>query len=344
MKLKDVGEFEAIKLLTEIVSRGRSVVRSSSPSGFQLLVDAGDDTAAWRSGGGTELYTTDTVVEGVHFTKDTIPWHDLGWKIIAANVSDIASMGGLPLYALITLGLPPDTDMAELETLYRGMVEAGNEYGVAIVGGDMVRSPTIFVTAGLTGVCDGDPMLRSTASPGDLVAVTGYLGSSAGGLHIMLNHLPVREGAAEYLKASHRRPDACISQGLALSGQGVQTAMDISDGLVSDLSKLCKASGVAATLRTQDIPVHPALREAFPQRYMDMALAGGEDYQLLFTAPGELMRRVLPVLPPTATIIGEIVRGEVGQVTVVDSNTGESLSIPRGGWDHFSPALSEAEG
>lgn len=344
MKLKDLGEFEAIKLLTETVTRERRKRDDASPHGFRLLVDAGDDTAAWRSGGGTELHTTDTVVEGVHFTRDTTPWHDLGWKIIAANVSDIASMGGLPLYALITLGLPPDTEMDDLKALYRGMMEAGNEYGMAIVGGDMVRSPVVFVTVGLTGSCDGDPMLRSTARPGELVAVTGYLGSSAGGLEIMLNRLPVEEGAAEYLKASHRRPDACVPQGRALSHHGVRTAMDISDGLVSDLSKLCQASGVGATLRAQNIPVHPALRKAFPQRYMEIALAGGEDYQLLFTAPGELMHQLIPLLPPTATIIGEIVEGEVGEVTVVDSRTGECLNIPDGGWDHFKPVLSEAEG
>ena len=335
MKVKELGEFGVIKRLTEMVTRERRGPDNASRHNFRLLVDAGDDTAAWSCGQATELSTTDTAVEGVHFTRATIPWYDLGWKIMAANVSDVAAMGGLPLYALITLGLPPDTEMEDLESLYRGMIALGNEHGVAIVGGDVVRSPVVFVTVGLTGVCEGEPMLRSTARKGDLVAVTGYLGSSAGGLEIMLKGLPIDGEAAEYLKTAHRRPEPCISQGRVLYQQGVRTAMDISDGLVDDLSKLCQASGVAARLESDKIPINPMLQEAFPHKYTDMALGGGEDYQLIFTASGELMERVLPLLPPPAAAVGEITRGEVGQVTVVDSKTGERLMTPQSGWDHF---------
>ena len=115
----------------------------------------------------------------------------------------------------------------------------------------------------------------------------------------------------------------------------MKTAMDISDGLIDDLSKLCQASGVAARLEADKIPVHSFLKEVFPQEYMNKALGGGEDYQLLFTAPRELMERLLPMLPPPAAVIGEIVEGEAGQVMVVDSNTGERLMTPEGGWDHF---------
>ena len=330
-----MGEFGVIKLLTEIITREGRRPDNATPHDFELLVDAGDDTAAWRTGRGTELNTTDTAVEGVHFTRATIPWCDLGWKIMAANVSDIAAMGGLPLYALITLGLPPDTEMDELESLYRGMLKLGNQYALGIVGGDIVRSPVVFVTVGLTGVCEANPMLRSTARHGELVGVTGYLGSSAGGLEIMLKDLPVREEAAQYLKLAHRNPEPCISQGQVLSLRGVRTAMDISDGLLDDLSKLCQASGVAARVESSKLPIHPLLKEAFPQDYMEMALGGGEDYQLLFTATGELMAQLLPLLPPPATVIGEIVEGEVGQVTVIDSEVGEWSAASRRGWDHF---------
>ena len=340
MKVNDLGEFEVIKRLTEMVTQERRGPDNASARNFGLVVDAGDDSAAWRCGNGTELYTTDTAVEGVHFTRTTTPWHDLGWKIMAANVSDIAAMGGLPLYALITLGLPPDMEMEDLEYLYRGMIKLGNQCGVAIVGGDVVRSPVVFVTIGLTGVCDGDPMRRSNARQGDLIAVTGYLGSSAGGLEIMLKDLTVQREAGEHLKEAHRRPDPCISQGKVLSHHGVRTAMDISDGLVGDLSKLCRASHVAARLEAHDIPIDLMLKEVFPQGYMDMALGGGEDYQLLFTATQDLMGRVLPMLPPPATVIGEIVEGDEGRVTVVDSETGHNVCAPRGGWNHFRPVLS----
>ena len=344
MKVKDLGEFGVIKLLTEMVTRDRRGTDNASAHNFRLVVDAGDDTAAWRCGRGTELYTTDTAVEGVHFTRATTPWHDLGWKIMAANLSDIAAMGGLPIYALITLGLPPDMEIEQLESMYRGMLELGNQHGVAIVGGDVVRSPVVFVTIGLTGVCDRDPMRRSTSRQGDLIAVTGNLGSSAGGLEIMLKELNLQREACEYLKKAHRRPEPCIAQGRVLYHHGVRTAMDISDGLVDDLSKLCQASHVAARLEAHNIPIDPMLKEVFPQGYMNMALGGGEDYQLLFTAPQELMDRVLPLLPPPASIIGEIVEGEDGSVTVLDSETGQKYCTPRGGWDHFQPVLSETEG
>jgi len=248
-----LGEFGVIDLLTRMVVQQRGGPNHGADLSFKLTVDNGDDTAAWQTGKATELFTTDTVVEGVHFTRETTPWRDLGWKCICSNVSDIAAMGGLPMYALVTLGLPPETEVSELEQLYEGMMEISNEHGVAIVGGDMVRSPVVFITIGLTGIHAGQPMLRSTARPGDQVAVTGYLGSSGGGLRLMLgaghdSNLSdqVSEEAAEYLRVCHRRPRPAVAEGRILSASGVVTAMDVSDGLADDLSKLCRSSGLSA--------------------------------------------------------------------------------------------------
>ena len=335
MKVKDLGEFGVIELLADMAAEGRSGPDNAGPFGIKLLVDVGDDAAAWQCGRGVELYTTDSAVEGVHFTRDSTPWYDLGWKIMAANVSDIAAMGGLPLYALVTLGLPRETEVEDLKSLYRGMLDLGGRHGVAIVGGDMVRSPVVFVTVGLTGVCEGDLMLRAAARPGDLVAVTGYVGSSAGGLKVMMKDLPVRGEAAEYLKAAHRRPEPCVAQGQLLSRQGIRAAMDVSDGLLDDLSKLCYASGVAARVNVDHIPISPILKEVFPETYLDMALGGGEDYQLLFTAPEELMERVVPMLPPSAAVLGEITAGESGRVTLAGPSSGERVVSRQSGWDHF---------
>lgn len=341
MRVKDLGEFGVIQHLTGMITSGRKESDHAAARNIELVVDARDDTAAWRCGDVTELFTTDTAVEGVHFTRTTIPWEDLGWKIMAANISDIAAMGGLPLYSLITLGLPPETEMEHLESLYQGMMGLANRYGVSVVGGDMVRSPVVFVTVALTGVSEGEPMLRSTAQSGDLIGVTGYLGSSAGGLDILLKGLPVQGGAGEYVIEAHRRPEPCIPQGLVLSRHGIRTAMDISDGLVDDLSKLCRASHQAARLDALRIPVHPVLKGLFPQGFMDMALGGGEDYQLLFTAPQDLMDRVLPLLPTPAAVIGEIMEGEEGRVTVLDSEGVRELRAASAGWDHFRPVKGE---
>ena len=219
MLVRDIGEFGVIERLNNLVVQrgaGNEAVR-----GFPLLVDTGDDTAVWQSGKGRELFTTDTVVEGIHFTRETTPWRELGWKAIAANISDIASMGGLPTYALITLGLPRDTSVDDIEETYRGMLEIGEEYGMAIVGGDIVGSPVLFITTALTGVTQRDPLLRSNASPGDKVAVSGYVGSSGGGLKLMLESPDATGEAASELPATGTpTAEACRGAGPGVVGSG----------------------------------------------------------------------------------------------------------------------------
>ena len=334
MQVKDLGEFGLIGLLNAMIVEQRSELDHRSASDFALLVDTGDDTAAWKSSEATELFTTDTVVEDVHFTRTTTPWEDLGWKSVASNISDVAAMGGLPLYALVTLGLPPETEVSHIRQLYRGMLEIGNQYGVALVGGDVVRSPVVFVTVSLTGVHSGQPMLRSAAKAGDEIAVTGLLGGSAGGLRLMLDNLQVPTEAADYLRRCHRRPEPSVAQGRILAGAGVSAAMDVSDGLAADLSKLCFASGLAARLNTDHLPVHPLLKQTFTEDFLDLALNGGEDYGLLFTAAPELMEQVIPELPGEAVVVGEILAGVPGSVSVVDAS-GVEHAAGSGGWDHF---------
>ena len=335
MQIRDLGEFGLIERLNGMVTRGRRGPDNGAAHGFRLLVDTGDDTAAWVAAPATELFTTDTVVEGIHFTRETTPWRDLGWKSLASNISDIAAMGGRPLYALITLGLPPETEVAAIEDLYRGMLEIGEEYGVAIIGGDMVGSPVAFITVALTGIRSGHPMLRSTARVGDQVAVTGYVGSSGGGLKLMLEGTEASGESAERLREAHRRPWPAVAEGQILSRAGVLAAMDVSDGLADDLSKLCLASGVAARIFADRVTMHPALREVFPDDCLDLALNGGEDYLLLFTAPEGVMREVIPALPDGAGVLGEICNGQPGQITLVEAD-GQQTAISRAGWDHFN--------
>ena len=342
VKIREMGEFGLIDLLAGMATGGRRTGDASARDSFPIVVDAGDDTAAWHCGGATELWTTDTAVEGVHFTRRTTPWYDLGWKAMTANVSDIAAMGGLPLYALVTLGLPSDQDVEDLKALYDGMLDVANEYGAAIVGGDVVRSAAVFVTVGLTGTCEGPPMLRSNARAGDAVAVTGCLGSSAGGLDLLMERGAGDGAALQYLVDAHRRPNPRVAEGRAMARRGVTCAMDVSDGLVDDLSKLCRASGVSARVDASTVPVHPLLRETFPGAYLEKALGGGEDYELLFTAPKGVMDSVLRDLPSQAAVIGEVVDGPAGGVSVVDSAEGRPMAVAVGGWDHFGGSPTEA--
>ena len=335
MLIRDLGEFGVIDLLNRMVIEGRVLQDGLPRPGVKLLVDTGDDAAGWNAGGATELFTTDTVVEEIHFTRDTTPWRDLGWKSLASNISDIAAMGGLPTHALVTLGLPPDTAVADLEELYQGMLDICNQFGVSIVGGDTVRSPVVFITVALSGVTGSKPLLRSTAQPGDVVAVTGWLGSSAGGLKLMLEGLGASSEAAEHLKNAHRRPVPDVAAGQVLAKSGVVTAMDVSDGLCDDLGKLCRASGVSAEIEASLAPINPMLRKVFPGECADMALNGGEDYKLLFTGTTGQVEAVNARLPRPATIVGRITAGEPGRVTVLDSSGREILS-ERSGWDHFA--------
>lgn len=336
MQVRDIGEFGVIERLNSLVVQrgaGNEAVR-----GFPLLVDTGDDTAVWQSGKGRELFTTDTVVEGIHFTRETTPWRELGWKAIAANISDIASMGGLPTYALITLGLPRETSVGDIEEMYRGMLEIGEEYGMAVVGGDIVGSPVLFVTTALTGVTQRDPLLRSNAHPGDRVAVSGYVGSSGGGLKLMLESPGATGEAADYLRLSHRRPRPAVAQGRVLSEMGIVAAMDVSDGLADDLGKLCASSGVTARIHATDVPVHPSLRQMFPDTSLDLALGGGEDYVLLFTGPASIVDPLIPGLGEGSAVIGSIEpaneASQAGKVILV-GESGDELLLSGSGWDHL---------
>ena len=336
MRVSQLGEFGLISLVQEWTGSAASGPEDNSPDTCRIAVDNGDDAAAatFLRSPVTELYTTDTMVDGIHFTSETTPWRDLGWKAIASNVSDVAAMGGTPAFALVTLGLPADTLVDDIRELYVGMNEICREFGTRVIGGDMVRSPVGFITVALTGIAAGKPMVRTAAKPGHLVGVTGSLGGSAGGLRMMLNASGPPGSDADQLAISHRRPRPHVAEGQTLVANGVSSAMDVSDGLADDLAKLCAASGVAAVLRADKVPAEPALKSVFADDWLDLALYGGEDYVLLFTAPPEVMNAVIDRLPDSAAIIGEITDDGPGTVTVLDAD-GNPRVRSGAGWDHF---------
>lgn len=332
-RISDIGEFGLIELVRQWTNAGNATAKAVGSPELSVSVDNGDDAAAitFSQAPVTELYTTDTMVEGIHFTAVTTPWRDLGWKAIASNISDVAAMGGEPAVALITLGLPPDALVDDIEQLYSGMLQICGEYGATIIGGDMVRSPVAFITVAMTGIASGNSMVRTAAAPGHLVAVSGPVGASAGGLRQLLSDSGTKDSE---LISQHRRPYPHVAAGQALVAAGVGCAMDVSDGLADDLGKLCKASGISARIFADRVPVLPALKHSFPDGWLDLALYGGEDYVLLFTAPPDIMDGAIESLPDGAAVIGEIVDGEPGKVTILDS-TGNAINRSGAGWDHF---------
>ena len=334
MRVRDLGEFGLIERLAQHVAAATTGSNPHSPITPHLTVTIGDDTAAWNIGGVTELLTTDTLVQGVHFTPETSTWQALGWKGLASNLSDIAAMGGAPMFAVVTLGLPDDTLIEDIDALYAGLLEAATTYGVAVIGGDIVSSPVFFMTIALTGIIQVSPMLRSAACLGDQIAVTGTLGGSAAGLAVLRGETATGESDLNTLLESHRRPRPRVNEGQILARSGVLCAMDVSDGLVSDLAKICVASGKAARVDATHVPVHPEASRAFPQASLGMALNGGEDYELLFTASPAVIATLQGQLESGFQVIGAIVEEEPGQVTVVDGD-GNLLEVPAHGWDHF---------
>ena len=343
MLVKDVGEFQLIQTLAEtIADENALLIKRLDQRGFRLHLSIGDDAAAWHSPAGIRVLTTDTMVEGIHFNLEHIDWRELGWKLMAANLSDIAAMGCEPLYSVTTLGLRDDLPVNGLAEMYRGMLDACGEPGGALVGGDIVRSPVFFVTVAMEGMApdlEGSDaevtplMTRSAARPGDKVAVTGNLGCSAGGLRMFTNHLAFEPETTAHLRDAHFRPVPRVSQGVALARQGVATALDVSDGLVDDLGKLCEASGVGAVIYSALVPVDSYLRAAYPAEWLMLALGGGEDYELIFAAPSATMDRVVSTLDVPVTVIGDIVEGPPRARVLAED--GQEMPIERGGWDHF---------
>jgi len=327
MKVSELGEFGLIELLAEIATKAR---------GKALLVDIGDDAAAWRTKAAIQLATTDALIQDVHFTLSTITWRELGWKALAVNLSDIAAMGGAPQYALVSLGLPGDTEVEHVAQLYEGMVELTQRYDVAIAGGNIVAAPLVVLSLAVIGTAKGNILTRSAAAPGDQIAVTGYLGTSGAGLAMLKKGLQFDDETTTYLREAHLKPHPRIAEGQILASNGVKAAIDLSDGLVSDLAKVCKASRVGAHLRVEKIPIHPLVSAAFKQDCLNLALSGGEDYELLFTGRVEVMDRVKGLMPCPISVIGEIVNKEPGRVRLLNEQ-GKEIGVERGGWEHFAP-------
>ena len=345
MLVRDLGEFDLIDLLAEtLAAEGVDGPDLTGDDARIPRLGIGDDAAAWEGEAGTRVLTTDTMVEGVHFSLDLTGWRDLGWKAMAVNLSDVAAMGCLPTCSVVTLGLRDDLPVEGLVEMYRGMAEACRSHGGRIVGGDVVRSPVFFLNVAMEGhasITDTDGggiiLTRDATEIGEVIAVTGTLGDSAGGLQMALAGENF-DDSTERLRAAHFRPEPRLAEGQALAKAAIRTAMDISDGLVGDLTKLCDASGVGAVVRGNEVPVSEALRLQFPDRWLSLALTGGEDYELLFTGREETVREVSDAVDVPVTIVGEIVDASRG-VTVLDAN-GDAIDVEGGGWDHFATGSS----
>jgi len=336
MKVSELGEFGLIDLLAKMAYRAQD---NQKASWQQLVIGIGDDAAAWRGDTSIQLATIDSLIQDVHFSLGVTSWEDLGWKAMAVNLSDIAAMGGIPSYALVSLALPSHTKVEEISALYKGMIELTQQFEVAIVGGDTSSAPLVAINITILGSARGQDkhiLTRSAARPGDKVAVTGELGAAAAGVKMLNRKLQFSPEATACVKKASLRPFPRIAEGQLLVEQGVKTAIDISDGLIQDLGHICKASQVSARIEIDRVPIQPEVKANFSDEALELALSGGEDYELLFTAGTEVIDKVKKAASCPVTVIGEIVADETSRITLVDKE-GKPFNLDKTGWEHFAP-------
>jgi thiamine-monophosphate kinase len=311
--------------------------RGARPKDGGLSIGIGDDAAVLRPGGGAEwVVTTDAFLENVHFLRKANPPKAVGYKALARATSDIAAMGARARYFFLTLGLPDACAASWLDDFLDGMARAARRFGLILAGGDTTKYPVVMTSLTVLGEIDrGKAILRSGARPGDLLCVSGKLGEAELGLRLIQRKLHTRKRWTKLLK-KHFYPEPRLALGEWLAAHQSATSMiDISDGLSTDLGHICKSSGVGAIVWEQKIPVVriPPELQRLGLDSLELALNGGEDYELLFTVPKKFSSRLPRKLAGIRlTVIGEITREK--KVMLVGTN-GRRLSLQPKGWDPF---------
>ena len=310
-----MNEFDVVRRLSGLLP----------PAPEEVVVPIGDDCAVVKIGSETWVAASDMLVEGRHF-KGWATSEDVGYKAVAVNASDVAAMGGTPRFVLVS-GAAPDPETAL--GVFSGVVEACRELGLYPLGGDTTGSETLTVDVAILGELGAPPVLRSGARPGHLLAVTGELGASAAGL------LALEGGVDGFgrLKGRHLRPRPRVEAGLAAARLGVGAMIDLSDGLASDVRHVCERSGVGCEVDLDRLPVSDDTRKLATSLGRDpgaLAAGGGEDYELLVSAPERVLQALVEAVEVPVTVVGEVTPSGIafrrGDETV------EDLS----GWDHFA--------
>jgi len=327
VNLKELGEFGLIDRFAAGVADKASV-----------RIGIGDDAAAFEPAEGhLSLVTSDMLIEGVHFDLALCDPLTLGRKSLAVNLSDLAAMGATPRYFLLSLAIPAALTVEFLDGFIAGIMQRAEQFGVTLVGGDTCSSKGGLVIS-VTAIGEQLPELvvrRSGARPGDLLFVTGTLGDSALGLKLL------RKGERRGLLVErHLDPEPRVAAGILLAEAGVATAMiDVSDGLLADLGHILRLSNVGARVELKNVPLSPGYTEEISRLAGDpfsLALGGGEDYELLFTAPPLLKDRVITLMAEcgvAVSLIGEITAS--GRLSVINVD-GEEYQAAQRGYNHFA--------
>lgn len=319
--VSDLGEIELLARIRKRIGESKGDERW-----------AGDDTAILSWPDERLLMTTDMMVEGIDFDLAYAGGDDVGWKSLAINASDIASMGGRPTHAVAALGLPPETPVAFVDDLLDGLLAAGTTYEVALVGGDVSAAAEIAITISMVGSVLGTPIERSGAMAGQAICVTGALGGAAAGLIALRRGALNDDPAVGRLRARHLRPAARVAEAAALVRCEPSAMIDISDGLAVDLGHLLDASGTGCEVDAGAVPVDPDIFTLPGVDPLEMAVLGGEDFELLFTIDSNRIESTSAALNQLSTPVTRI-----GTVTDSGATLGDrSLEEWRSrGWQHL---------
>jgi len=313
MKLKDIGEFGLIKRIYQ------------KPINKNIIKGIGDDTAVIKVGKKLLTITTDTLVDGDHFSFKYFTPEQIGKKAIEINVSDIGSMGGIPKYALVSLVLPKDLDVKIIDKIYKGMRIAGKKHKLEIIGGNITHGKQLVIDIDMIGEVKKENLcLRSNAKPGDFILVTGDLGSSTAGLNLFLKNI---KGHKE-VKLKHLEPKAKF-QKVKPFLKYINAMIDVSDGLASETKRICEQSNVGAIIFKDNIPIKQETRQAAKaanKNPINYALYGGEDFELVFTVEEKNLNKVKGFL------VGEITKKKGVRIY----EKGKEKLIKKKGYDHFS--------
>ncbi len=309
------------------------IARHFTRAAPSAVLGVGDDAAIVRPSPGMELViSTDMLVADRHFQADADP-EDLGWKVLAVNVSDLAAMGARPRWAVLAAALPA-ADERWIGAFAKGFFACAESFGVDLIGGDTTRGPRNFCAAVFGEVPPGQALLRSGARPGDDIWISGAPGRAALGLAHLQGRCALAEPARAACLAALHRPQPRVGLGLALRGVA-GAAIDVSDGLVADLGHILERSAVSARLPLEALPAAP--QDVDAGLWRDCLLAGGDDYELLFTAPAarrDGIGAIAAGLGLALTRIGAIVAG-ADPVPQFHDAAGQPVGLARRGYDHF---------
>ena len=331
--LDDLGESG---LLARLLGQGLPS-RRTEPGQPALLLGPGDDAALWQPPAGMALaLTQDALVEDVDFVRAwTAPWY-VGRRALALSLSDLAAMGARPAWCLVTLCAPGSTPVADVEALHDGLQAMAAEFDCPVIGGDVsaIDGPLVLDVVAGGAVEPARALRRDAGMPGDLLVVTGVLGRAAAGLRVLRGLLPRGANAevAERWRMAQLDPSPRVAEGLQLAALGVRCAGDVSDGLLVDARRTAEASGCAAELWRDALPVDPELRACFGDDWVQLAAGGGEDFELLAAAPPSLLDRWPSHLVPLQ-VVGRLTPGS--GVTLRSHDGGEALPLPPVSSRHF---------